>query len=323
MENIARTPELTGSRYSVVKVINAIISALDKINPFVRWVSIIGMVMFVAMVGLTFVNVILRYIFNRPLTATVELTELMMVIVVFLGLGYSQFAKTHVVMDIVTEKLKPKPKLVMDGFSNFLSVVLFIVVIWQTALYAVHTNDITSILSIPVNVFAALVPFGSLLLLLLLFRSFLKDLADSLAFKGKLWLLMIAIPVVIILITFYLLIAKPLDLSPSVVGIIGIVVMLAFFCTGMPIAFVLMGIGLVFMMYIRGNTAGFSMLSTSWYKTVASYNWSPLMFFVLMGYFCFFSGLGEDLFRAASKFMGHLRGGLGWLPSLPAQPLVP
>lgn len=311
MENSSEATELTNSRSSALKIINSIIRVIDKINPFVRWVSIIGMAIFVAMVGLTFVNVILRYIFNRPLDATVELTELMMVIVVFLGLGYSQLTKTHVIMDIVIDRLRPRPKLVMEGFANLLSMVLFGVIIWQTALYAIHTSNITPVLSIPINLFAGLVPFGSLLLLILLLRNFLRNIADSLAVKGKLWLMMISMPIAVIFIALYLILATPLALSPPVIGIIGIVIMLIFFCTGMPIAFVLMGLGLVVMIYIRGIGAGLNMLSTSWYQAVASYSWSPLMFFVLMGYICFYSGLGKDLFHAASKFLGHLPGGLG------------
>ncbi|MDD5701817.1 MAG: TRAP transporter large permease subunit, partial [Dehalococcoidales bacterium] len=43
---------------------------------------------------------------------------------------------------------------------------------------------------------------------------------------------------------------------------------------------------------------------------MASYGWSVLPFFVMMGYFCFQSKFGEDLFYAAYKWFGHLKGGM-------------
>ncbi len=41
-----------------------------------------------------------------------------------------------------------------------------------------------------------------------------------------------------------------------------------------------------------------------------SYHWVPLMFFMLMGYFCYYGELGRDLYSFARNWIGHFRGGL-------------
>lgn len=52
------------------------------------------------------------------------------------------------------------------------------------------------------------------------------------------------------------------------------------------------------------------MYGKAMYATSASYAWAPLMFFMLMGYFCFYGDFGKDLYTCARRWLGHLRGGL-------------
>ena len=292
------------------KVVNSVISGLSKVDPFIRWVATAGMVIFVLMVCLTFVNVILRYVFNRPLLGTVELTEIMMVMVVFTGVAYTQLSKSHVTMDIVVSRLKPKPRLFMDGFNNLIGIALFVIIIWRSGVHAVETSRLTPVFDIPLNYTSILVPFGSTLLVLVLTRQFLQNIADSFVYKGKLWLSMVGVPILVIIVVIYLLVAEPISMSLPVIGIIGVILMFILFCTGMPVAFVLMGLGLVLLIHIRGMEGGLHIIGTAWYDSVASHSWAPIMFFMLMGYICFFSAFGTDIYRIAQKFFGHFHGGL-------------
>jgi tripartite ATP-independent transporter DctM subunit len=66
----------------------------------------------------------------------------------------------------------------------------------------------------------------------------------------------------------------------------------------------------VFIAHIRGFETALIMLGTDFYKTVGSYSWSVLPFFILMGYFCLHFKFGEDLFYAAYRWLGHLKGGM-------------
>lgn len=56
---------------------------LAPADRFSSLLSAAGMAVFMLMVALTFADVFLRYLFGRSVPGTVELTELLMVIVVF------------------------------------------------------------------------------------------------------------------------------------------------------------------------------------------------------------------------------------------------
>jgi len=58
-----------------------------------------------AMMLLTFVDVVARYLFNRPLRGAFEVTELMLLVLIFAGLPLVSFADEHAVMDFIDRLL--------------------------------------------------------------------------------------------------------------------------------------------------------------------------------------------------------------------------
>jgi TRAP-type transport system small permease protein len=54
-----------------------------------------------AMMVLTFVDVVARYLFNWPLRGAFEVTELMLLVLIFAGLPLVSFTDEHAVMDFV------------------------------------------------------------------------------------------------------------------------------------------------------------------------------------------------------------------------------
>jgi TRAP-type C4-dicarboxylate transport system permease small subunit len=54
-----------------------------------------------AMMLLTVVDVVARYIFNRPLRGAFEVTELMLVVLIFAGLPLVSYRDDHAVMDFI------------------------------------------------------------------------------------------------------------------------------------------------------------------------------------------------------------------------------
>ena len=61
-----------------------------------------------AMMGLTFVDVVARYLFNRPLRGAFEVTELMLLVLIFAGLPLVSLADEHAVMDFIDRVLGPR-----------------------------------------------------------------------------------------------------------------------------------------------------------------------------------------------------------------------
>jgi len=64
------------------------------------------------------------------------------------------------------------------------------------------------------------------------------------------------------------------------------------------------------MSYISGWGAGLGVLKTVPYITFASYDFSVLPLFIIMGEFCFHAGISQDLYQTAYKFLGRMHGGL-------------
>jgi TRAP-type transport system small permease protein len=54
-----------------------------------------------SMTLLTFVDVVARYMFNRPLRGAFEVTELLLLVLIFAGLPLVSYAREHAVMDFI------------------------------------------------------------------------------------------------------------------------------------------------------------------------------------------------------------------------------
>jgi C4-dicarboxylate transporter DctM subunit len=100
-------------------------------------------------------------------------------------------------------------------------------------------------------------------------------------------------------------------MSPEIVGLIGIVLMLVFLFTRMWIAFAMAVVGFFGIVYLRGFVQAFQIAGCAPYSFIAKYIFTTLPMFILMGNIVFETGIASDLFYAAHKWIGQLRGGLG------------
>ena len=99
-------------------------------------------------------------------------------------------------------------------------------------------------------------------------------------------------------------------MSPSTVGIIGIVLMLGIFVTRMPVAYVMTLVGLGGFSYLISIDAGLNLLPRVFFDTFSSYELTTIPLFVLMGQLAFNSGISRRLYNTAYTFLGSTRGGL-------------
>lgn len=116
---------------------------------------------------LTFCDVIGRYVFNAPIVGTVEVTELLMGMMVYLGVGFTTHARGHIRVDIVIDRLPPRVQAVLDALTLTISIVLVSVVCWHLWIKAGETvdkNDLTQIWEWPVWPAAYVMAAASLLM---------------------------------------------------------------------------------------------------------------------------------------------------------------
>ena len=142
-------------------------------NPAAKVINGIAAGFLAVMMVLTGVDVLGRYIFNKPVPGSYEMTEFMMPIVIAFGLAYCALEKGHVSVQLVTSKLPERAQVVMHIFANLVFLAVFILITWQTLLRAkgmFDTGQTSIVLYIPVFPFVLAVAIGSAALCLVVLR---------------------------------------------------------------------------------------------------------------------------------------------------------
>jgi TRAP-type C4-dicarboxylate transport system permease small subunit len=109
-----------------------------------------------AMMCLTFVDVVARYLFNRPIRGAFEITELMLLVLIFAGLPLVSHADEHVTMDFIDRMLPAGAVLALQRLVHALVAALFFFLAWQMWIKASRISeygDTTDVLRILVGPF--------------------------------------------------------------------------------------------------------------------------------------------------------------------------
>ena len=99
-------------------------------------------------------------------------------------------------------------------------------------------------------------------------------------------------------------------MSDIEIGLLGMVILVACILSGMTVMIALGLVGTVGLSILVGPQGSIGLLRSLFYDVTHSFHFSVIPMFLLMGFFAMRAGLGEDLFEAATKWLGGLRGGL-------------
>lgn len=94
------------------------------------------------------------------------------------------------------------------------------------------------------------------------------------------------------------------------VGTIGILVFLALCFMGLPIALALVMVSACGFIYVAGMDQMVAMAGSLFFRYVAQYSFSVIPMFVFMGQLGYYSGIAEEIFEVARKWLARLPGGL-------------
>jgi len=83
-----------------------------------------------AMMALTAVDVVARYVFSRPLRGAFEITELMLLVLIFAGLPLVSFADEHAVMDFIDRLLGPRSQGWLERFVQLVNATFMFLLTW-------------------------------------------------------------------------------------------------------------------------------------------------------------------------------------------------
>jgi TRAP-type C4-dicarboxylate transport system permease small subunit len=108
------------------------------------------------MMTLTFVDVIARYIINRPVRGSLELTELGLLVLIFAGLPLVTHANEHVTMDLIDRLLPERARRLLARLVELACAAMMFLLTWLMWLKAGRISgygDTTDVLRIVVGPF--------------------------------------------------------------------------------------------------------------------------------------------------------------------------
>jgi len=104
----------------------------------------------------TFVDVVARYLFNRPIRGAFEVTELLLLVLIFAGLPLVSHADEHVTMDFIDRMLPARAVPVLIRVVHAFVAAVFFFLTWQVLIKAARISgygDTTDVLRILVGPF--------------------------------------------------------------------------------------------------------------------------------------------------------------------------
>ncbi len=83
-----------------------------------------------AMMALTVVDVVARYVFSRPLHGAFEVTELMLLVLIFAGLPLVSFSDEHATMDFIDRILGPRSQRWLERAVQLTNAAFMFLLMW-------------------------------------------------------------------------------------------------------------------------------------------------------------------------------------------------
>ena len=84
-----------------------------------------------AMMFLTVVDVVARYAFSRPVRGAFEVTELMLLVLIFAGLPLVSFTDEHALMDFIDRLLPSRAQRALEGLVQGVCAAIMFLLAWQ------------------------------------------------------------------------------------------------------------------------------------------------------------------------------------------------
>ena len=150
--------------------------------PISKGLSAVGAWALLGVTFLTTADIILRYLFARPIRGTYEVTEFMLCVLVFFGLAYTAANRGHVNVSLIVSRFPKRVRAIFDSATHLLSIGLILIMAWRGFVQAKiywQQNLTSAILHVPVFPFLFVVAFGSAVLVIILLADFLEALGQA------------------------------------------------------------------------------------------------------------------------------------------------
>jgi len=148
-----------------LKYLNKFLTKTDEFISKISAITIFIMMMWIV------IDVVLRSVFNAPISGTIEITgEYLLLIIVYLSISYTYKEGGHVSVELFENKFSGGIKKVVKLFTNLLTIIVFVllgIANFQKGLdYFASDIRTTSLLNYPLAPALMIISFGVFLLVI-------------------------------------------------------------------------------------------------------------------------------------------------------------
>lgn len=104
---------------------------IRAVRRFNKWTHYISGAALLTILFLTVADITGRNVLNNPVSGTVEVTSMLLVVVVFLAVARSEDMGDHITIDLIYERVGERAKKLLDIFSDALTVVIVGLISYQ------------------------------------------------------------------------------------------------------------------------------------------------------------------------------------------------
>lgn len=125
--------------------------------------SRLGALALFAMVMLTTADVVCRYVLNAPIVGAFEMTEFLILILIFSFIGFTQSENGHISVDLLFNRFPKRVQLVVGIVNLLVCLLLMALIAWMgimTGLELMEVGEKSSNLGIPKYPFAFFLSLG-------------------------------------------------------------------------------------------------------------------------------------------------------------------
>ncbi|MFO7987180.1 MAG: TRAP transporter small permease [Desulfatiglandaceae bacterium] len=149
----------------------------DKLERISSALAYVGACSLFILMCLTTADVAGRYLFNAPILGVFELTEFMILILIFSFLAYTQSKKTHVSVDLLVALFPKKIQIYIAVFNHTLCLILMGLITYMgfvRVLELVEFGEASPNLGIPLYPFVFFLVLGSVAMCIEYIRNLLR-----------------------------------------------------------------------------------------------------------------------------------------------------
>ena len=117
-------------------------------------VAVLGMLLLLAMMVLTFVDVVARYVFSAPVYGAVEIIQFLLAVMVFAGFALINNRNEHIVVELFSGPLArrwPRSHRAVVGLTSLLGMGLITGSLWHMAVQAAGRSTASVVLGVPLS----------------------------------------------------------------------------------------------------------------------------------------------------------------------------